>query len=157
MKQHVRGLIGAELATPEQLREEPGSDCAEAVAWCCRAALSVSSCTFHTVLPSCLEFANCQVTTDVIPLIHSLPNPNRAVLLLIIRGKTTVSSPAARSHTTAVQKSARRVNSYLDTYLGTYKAGCQSCRSGQAIRCGSASQPPPRACSTCVPRVLDRA
>lgn len=74
---------------------------------------------------------------DTSDTIDSLPTPTGAVLL-IIRGQT-VSSPVASSHKTDVRNSARRVISYLDTYLSTYTAGCQSCCSCPAI----VAAPPP--------------
>ena len=77
--------------------------------------MTVSTCTFQAVLFLC-ELPD-HHHDDTFDTVDSLPTPTGAVLL-IIRGQT-VSSPVASSHKTDVRNSARRVNSYLDTYLST--------------------------------------
>jgi hypothetical protein len=78
-----------------------------------------------------------------------------SAVLLIIRGQT-VSSPVGSSHKTVVRKSARRVNSYLDTYLEYVHSWLPILLQLSSHLSRLRLKRPPRACSTCVPRKANR-
>lgn len=116
---------------------------------------TVSTCTFQVLLFLCeLSDHHCDNTFEDV-LLPSLPTPTRAVLL-IIRGLSgqTVSFPQSQDLRTKVRPSGKQLLGYVPALRTCLTA--QSCCSCPAIRRGSASQPPPRACSTCVPRKVNR-
>jgi hypothetical protein len=133
------------------------SDCAEASHTCSIAKLpyyclqmylsgrTPSLRTIRSWLPRYLQYCT----------VHLLPTPPRAVLLIICG--QTVSSPVGSSHKTVVRKSARRVNSYLDTYLEYVHSWLPILLQLSSHLSRLRLKRPPRACSTCVPRKANRA
>ena len=116
---------------------------------------NVSSCTFQAVLFLCELSDHHSDGTFENVLLPSLPTPTRAALL-IIRGLSgqTVSFPQSQDLRTKVRPSGKQLLGYVPALRTCLTA--QSCCSCPAIRRGSASQPPPRACSTYVPRKANR-
>lgn len=129
-EQHVRGCHGYRNGSARTIVIGVGERLCRSGRMVLQSLLmTVSTCTFQAVLFLC-ELSD-HHHDDTFDTVDSLPTPTGAVLL-IIRGQT-VSSPATSSHKTDVRNSACRVNSYLDTYLSTHTAGCQSCCSCSAI------------------------
>jgi hypothetical protein len=131
-EQHVRGSRGQK----RQCQDHGEKSWRATVQTRSHGVIKLLNHHLHMYLSSRTLPANCQATTATIPSIlyctvRSLPTPTGAVLL-IIRGQT-VSFPVGSSHKTTARKSARRVNSYLDTLVSTYTAGRQSCCSDPAI------------------------